>query len=80
MVLSSWLHSGASGLSLAVDHFKGVPTLLNQKKWRSVLELSEAMADYIENFYNAQRRHSSLGYLTPDEFDAKQQTTQTILI
>ena len=27
MVLSSWLHSGASGLSLAVDHFKGVPTV-----------------------------------------------------
>ena len=23
-MLSSWLHSGASGLSLAVDHFKGV--------------------------------------------------------
>jgi hypothetical protein len=54
--------------------------LLNRKKWMSVLELSEAMTDYIENFYNAQRRHSSLGYLTPDEFEAKQQTTQTVLI
>jgi transposase InsO family protein len=54
--------------------------LLNRKKWMSVLELPEAMADYIENFYNAQPRHSSLGYLTPDEFEAKQQTTQTVLI
>jgi transposase InsO family protein len=27
------------------------------------------MADYIEHFYNPARRHSSLGYLTPDEFE-----------
>ena len=53
--------------------------LLNRKKWTSVLELSEAMADYIENFYNAQRRHSSLDYLTPDEFEAAHLTNQTVL-
>ena len=28
------------------------------------------MADYIETFYNPARRHSSLNYLTPDEYDA----------
>jgi len=28
------------------------------------------MADYMVNFYNPTRRHSSLGYLTPDEFEA----------
>jgi transposase InsO family protein len=33
------------------------------------LELAIAIADYIENFYNRSRRHSSLGYLTPNEFD-----------
>jgi hypothetical protein len=27
------------------------------------------MADYIENFYNGERRHSSLNYLTPSEFE-----------
>jgi hypothetical protein len=32
-------------------------------------ELSSAMADYIENFYNSERRHRSLNYLTPDEFE-----------
>ncbi len=42
--------------------------LLNQKQWITIVELSVAMADYICNFYNAQRRHSSLGYLTPREF------------
>ncbi len=53
--------------------------LLNRKRWASVLELSEAMADYIENFYNARRRHSSLDYLTPDEFEATNTSNQTVL-
>lgn len=45
--------------------------LLNRKKtWTTTLELTEAIADYIENFYNPSRRHSSLDYLTPNEFEA----------
>lgn len=52
--------------------------LLNRQRWVTVVELSAAMADYIENFYNPARRHSSLGYLTPDEFEDLQLTqTQT---
>jgi putative transposase len=44
--------------------------LLNRQKWMTYVELSVAMADYITNFYNHQRRHSSLDYHTPDEFEA----------
>ena len=33
------------------------------------------MADYIEHFYNPARRHSSLGYLTPNEFEDLHSTT-----
>ncbi len=33
------------------------------------VQLSTAIADYIVNFYNPRRRHSSLGYLTPEEFE-----------
>jgi transposase InsO family protein len=44
--------------------------LLNRKKWTTIVELSIAMADHISNFYNTERRHSSLGYLTPKEFEA----------
>jgi transposase InsO family protein len=33
------------------------------------------MADSLDHFYNYQRRHSSLGYLTPNEFDAASSTT-----
>lgn len=50
--------------------------LLNRKKWRTKIELSIAMADYIEHFYNAERRHSSIDYLTPIEFEDKH-TKQT---
>ena len=44
--------------------------LLNRKKWMTYVELATAIADYIVNFYNSSRRHSSLDYLTPDEFEA----------
>jgi transposase InsO family protein len=43
--------------------------LLNRKKWLTYVELATAIADYIVNFYNPSRRHSSLDYLTPDEFE-----------
>jgi putative transposase len=48
--------------------------LLNRQRWSTVVELSVAMADYIENFYNSERRHSSLNYLTPNEFEDLQLT------
>lgn len=43
--------------------------LLNRQRWTTVVELSVAMANYIENFYNFERRHSSLSYFTPEEFE-----------
>jgi putative transposase len=44
--------------------------LLNRQRWTTHVELASAIADYIENFYNPTRRHSSLEYLTPLEFEA----------
>jgi len=43
--------------------------LLNRQRWRTKMDLALAMAEYIEDFYNPARRHSSLGYLTPNEFE-----------
>jgi transposase InsO family protein len=43
--------------------------LLNRQRWRTNIELAIAIADYIENFYNKERRHSSISYLTPNEFE-----------
>ena len=48
--------------------------LLNRQRWVTINELSSAIVDYIENFYNPARRHSSLDYLTPDEFEELQLT------
>ena len=43
--------------------------LLNRKKWRTRLDLANAIFDYIEIFYNRQRRHSQLDYLSPVEHE-----------
>ena len=39
--------------------------LLNRQKWRTRVELANAMFDYIEIFHNRQRRHSQLGLPHP---------------
>jgi putative transposase len=49
--------------------------LLNQKRWKTRIELATAMFDYIEIFHNRQRRHSSLGMISPVEFEARRSPT-----
>jgi putative transposase len=41
--------------------------LLNQ--YSSFLELDESLSAYIDGTYNAERRHSRLNYLSPDQFE-----------
>ncbi len=43
--------------------------LLNRKTWKTRIELSTALFDYLEIFHNRNRRHSALGMLTPIEFE-----------
>lgn len=45
--------------------------LLNRKRWNTRLELANAMFDYLEIFHNRQRRHSSLGMLSPIEYERR---------
>lgn len=47
--------------------------LLNRRKWDTRIELSAAMLDWIEAFYNRRRRHSSLGYLSPNDYERQHQ-------
>jgi putative transposase len=44
--------------------------LLDRQRWRTRLELANAIFEYLEVFHNRQRRHSSLGMLTPIEYEA----------
>ncbi|MHA0290083.1 IS3 family transposase (plasmid) [Mycobacterium sp. C3-094] len=52
--------------------------LLNTCKWATTIELAAAMADYIDNFYNVERRHSYLGNISPVEFEALYMSTNSI--
>jgi putative transposase len=44
--------------------------LLNRKKWRTRLELANAIFEYIEGYYNRTRRHSALNWESPSSFEA----------
>ena len=43
--------------------------LVNRRSWPSRLQLQSAVFEYIEAFYNRQRRHSTLGMLSPAEYE-----------
>ena len=43
--------------------------LLNRTRWRTRLELANAIFEYLEIFHNRKRRHSALGMLTPHEYE-----------
>lgn len=46
--------------------------LIDQRAWPTKRHARAAVADYL-NFYNAHRRHSSLGYLSPIQFESLEQ-------
>ena len=42
-----------------------------RKTYRTRDEARADVFDYIERFYNSRRRHSTIGYLSPMEFETK---------
>ena len=45
--------------------------LLDRHAWQTRRQLQMAFFDYVEVFYNRQRRHSRLGYLSPIEYEGR---------
>jgi putative transposase len=43
--------------------------LLNTRKWKTRVELSSAIFDWIEAFYNRVRRHSALEMMSPIAYE-----------
>jgi len=43
--------------------------LIHRRPWPSIREARTAIAEYVEVFYNRKRRHSTLGYVSPVEFE-----------
>jgi putative transposase len=49
--------------------------LVHRQPWPTRRELGSAVFEYIEAFYNRQRRHSTLGYLSPADHEKEKTTT-----
>jgi putative transposase len=47
--------------------------LVYQSQWRTRTQARSEVFEYIDLFYNRQRRHSALGYLCPIEFELRDQ-------
>jgi putative transposase len=48
--------------------------LLERRRFKSQAEAKVAVFDFIEGWYNPQRRHSSLGYLSPVQYEKRHAT------
>lgn len=58
--------------AVAESFFATVKTeLVYQRRFATRAEAREAIFEFIEVFYNRQRRHSSLGYVSPVEYEMK---------
>lgn len=45
--------------------------MIEGRIWRTRAEAAQAIREWIEVFYNRQRLHSSLGYLSPAEYEER---------
>ena len=45
--------------------------LIYPKNYQSIEEMKAGLFEYIEIFYNRKRRHSSIGYVSPHEFEER---------
>ncbi len=43
--------------------------LLDRRAWSTREELASAIFEWIEGFYNPTRRHSGIGYRSPNDFE-----------
>ncbi len=58
--------------SLAESFFGSLQLeLLDRHHWRTRDRLASAIFDYVEAFYNPRRRHSSIGNLSPAQFESR---------
>lgn len=56
--------------SVVESFFSTLKTELAPATWATRAEARAALVDYIERFYNVRRLHSTLGYRSPDDFEA----------
>lgn len=49
--------------------------LIEEADWDTRAQARSAIFEFLEVWYNRERRHSTLGYLTPAEFDKRLRAT-----
>ena len=52
--------------------------LLDRRRWRTRIELANAIFEYLEIFHNRQRRHTAIGMHTPIEYEKIHYNTTTL--
>ena len=65
--------------AMAESFFATLETeLIDRSDWASPAEARAAVFEYIEVFYNRIRRHSALGYLSPDQFEERYRSAPAV--
>jgi putative transposase len=74
-------HGARASMSRTGDCYDNAPTeslwgklkteMVHHHRFKTRDEARRAVFDYIEAFYNRRRLHSSLGYLSPEQFEAR---------
>jgi putative transposase len=73
-IIASMSRTGDCYDNAVVESFFGsLKTELAREIYPTRSTATATIGDYIENFYNPQRRHSHLGYVSPIEFELKAQ-------
>ena len=52
--------------------------LLDRRRWRTRIELANAIFEYLEIFHNRQRRHTALRMRTPIEYETNHNNNRTV--
>jgi len=68
------LEAGELGAAVAETFFSTLEHELGgEAKWATRKEAMQAVSEYIDGFYNPTRRHSTIGSLSPIEFERRAQ-------
>jgi len=58
--------------AVAESFFGSLKTeLVDHEDYRTKPQAKQSLFEYIEVFYNRQRRHSYLGYVSPEEYERR---------
>ena len=70
-MLASMSHKGEYYDNAVAESFFGTlkTELVDNEDYQTRVQVKQSLFEYIEVFYNRQRRHSYLGYVSPSEFE-----------